>query len=260
MNLVCRRYYVYPEIPGASLMSGNPIVQNILIFQNIAKHPADLIAAALRDEADAVQAAIIARFDGPMAKNILQHYPLDTQKSVLMRMSEGVQVPGDILTEVLQSVLDKLDEFSVPGGAPVDGAEKVADILRQVPGQAGEDLLEALRAKDPNLAGSIKDRMFVYSDIPKLNDTGLAKALIRCDNRLLAMAMKGAPPEIVEKIQSNLSPRRRQLVEEERAQLGPRKKSEVDEKQMELVKFLRGQIEAGGVYMDDGSGGEQWVK
>ena len=101
--------------------------------------------------------------------------------------------------------------------------------------------------------------MFVIADIPKLENSGLAKTLQQYDNRELALALKGVEAPISGKILQNLSARRRALVKEETNDLGPVKRSVVDEAQTEFLRFLRRQLDAGALSLEGDDSGDEWV-
>jgi flagellar motor switch protein FliG len=89
------------------------------------------------------------------------------------------------------------------------------------------------------LAENIRNRMFVFENIVQLEDRYIQKVLRRVDNKTLAMAMKGAAPDITEKIMKNLSQKAAELLKDDIDVLGPVRIRDVEQAQREIVNIIR---------------------
>jgi flagellar motor switch protein FliG len=100
------------------------------------------------------------------------------------------------------------------------------------------------------------DKMFVFDDLPKLDNKAIQAVLKEVASDTLISALKGAQPELKEKILSNMSSRAAETLREDLESRGPMRLSEVEAQQKEILKTVRrladeGQIVVGGGGADD---------
>src|SRR5690606_37549331 len=97
-------------------------------------------------------------------------------------------------------------------------------------------------------AEQVRALMFSFEDLAKLDSRDVQQALHGLDPAQLALAIKGAPAELVEVIMSNMSERNREAVDAERGYLGPVRRSQVEEARAAIVSAVR-VMEAEGTLM-----------
>jgi flagellar motor switch protein FliG len=98
--------------------------------------------------------------------------------------------------------------------------------------------------------------MFTFDDLEKIDDKGIQALLKEVQSESLVIALKGAKPEMREKIFKNMSTRAAEALREDLDSRGPVRVSEVEAEQKELLKVVRrladeGQIILGGGGDDD---------
>jgi flagellar motor switch protein FliG len=112
-------------------------------------------------------------------------------------------------------------------------------------------VIESIRNHDPDLAQKIMDKMFVFDDLIKIDDKGIQMLLKEVASDALIAALKGAQPELKDKILANMSSRAAETLREDLDSRGPMRLSEVEAQQKEVLKIVRrladeGQIVLGG--------------
>jgi flagellar motor switch protein FliG len=112
-------------------------------------------------------------------------------------------------------------------------------------------VIESIRNHDPDLAQKIMDKMFVFDDLIKLDDKSIQMVLKEVASDTLIAALKGAQPELKDKILANMSSRAAETLREDLESRGPMRLSEVEAQQKEVLKIVRrlsdeGQIVLGG--------------
>ena len=75
-----------------------------------------------------------------------------------------------------------------------------------------------------------------------------------------AMALKGASPELKQKILGNMSQRAADMLKEEMDYLGPVKLSAVEQTQQQIVDVVRRLEDSGDISMDAGGPEEQFIQ
>jgi gas vesicle protein len=76
-------------------------------------------------------------------------------------------------------------------------------------------VIESIRNHDPDLAQKIMDKMFVFDDLIKLDDKAIQMVLKEVASDTLIAALKGAQPELKEKILANMSSRAAETLRED---------------------------------------------
>jgi flagellar motor switch protein FliG len=141
--------------------------------------------------------------------------------------------------------------------ANVGGLKAAADILNAMEGSREAELMTAIRSHDDALGGRIEDLMFVFEDLAELDDRGMQTLLREVPSGTLITALKGAEPEIREKIFANMSKRAADMMRDDLEVKGPVRLSEVDAAQKEVLAIARKLSDAGQLSL--ASGGDEFV-
>jgi flagellar motor switch protein FliG len=99
--------------------------------------------------------------------------------------------------------------------------------------------------------------MFTFDDVIKLDDRAMQRVLRDVNKADLALALKGAPDHLKEKVFSNLSERARENLKEEIDILGPQLAKNVYGAQRKIVDVCRSLEESGEIVIA-GSGGDEY--
>lgn len=214
------------------------------------------VAELLRNEHPQIIAAILVHLDYDQSSEVLKHFVERQRHEVMIRIAtlDGIQ-PSALkdLNDVLSKVLaggDKLRKASL------GGVKTAAEIINMMGSSIEAPLLDYIRQSDPELAQKIMDNMFVFDDLLKIDDRGIQTMLKEVQTESLIIALKGATPELREKIFSNMSTRAAETLREDLESRGPVRLSEVEAEQKELLKIVRRLADEGQVVLaiggDDG--------
>ncbi|PZU39116.1 MAG: flagellar motor switch protein FliG, partial [Acidovorax sp.] len=191
------------------------------------------VAELLRNEHPQIVAAILVHLDAEQSSDILMHLTERQRSEVMLRIAtlEGIQPTAlKDLNEVLFKVLaggDKVRKSSL------GGIKAAAEIINLLGSGMDAAVLESIRGYDMDLAQKIMDKMFVFDDIVKLDDRAIQTVLREVASETLVVALKGAQPEVREKILSNMSSRAAEALREDLESRGPMRLSEVEAQQKE---------------------------
>jgi flagellar motor switch protein FliG len=134
------------------------------------------------------------------------------------------------------------------------GVKAAAEIINLMGSGTDGLVLEAIRGHDAELAQKIMDKMFVFDDVAKLDDKSIQTVLREVASETLVVALKGASPELREKILGNMSTRAAEALREDLESRGPMRLSEVEEQQREILKTVRRLADEGQIAL--GAGGD----
>ena len=220
---------------------------------------ASAVAELLRQEHPQVVATILVHLEQEQAGAVLKCFPERARNEVLIRIAslDGVQ------PEAMQDLNDVLSQLLAGGGArpkraSLGGVKTAAEIINLLSTPVETSALDFIREADAELAQQIQDNMFTFDDLMRLDDKGIQALLKEVQSDSLVVALKGATPELRDRIFKNMSSRAAETLKEDLDSRGPVRLSEVENEQKELLKVVRRLAEEGQLVLSSG-GGDDFV-
>ncbi|GAB2533108.1 flagellar motor switch protein FliG [Rhodanobacter koreensis] len=216
------------------------------------------IAEMIHQEHPQIIALVLAHLDADQAAEVIGYLPPRVRSDAVMRIATLDGVQPHALNE-----LDEIMERQFSGNtkklksANVGGLKAAADILNAMDSSREAELMTAIRGQDEALGGRIEDLMFVFEDLADLDDRGMQTLLREVPSGTLVTALKGAEPEVREKIFANMSKRAADMMRDDLEVKGPVRLSDVDAAQKEVLATARKLADAGQLNLS--SGGEEFV-
>ena len=216
-------------------------------------------ADMIQNEHPQIIATILVHLEFDQAGEILKHFTDRLRNDVLLRIAtlDGVQPVA--LRELNEALTRMLAGASTVKKTAMGGVRHAADILNFVGSAAETAILDNVREYDPDLAQKILDEMFVFENLMELDDRGIQTLLREVQSDSLVIALKGAPPEMREKIFKNMSQRAAEMLREDLESRGPVRLSEVEAEQKEILKTARRLAEEGQIALSSGGGDDAFV-
>lgn len=215
-------------------------------------------ADLIKNEHPQIIATILVHLEFDHAGEILKHFSERLRNDVLLRIAtlDGVQ-PGALkeLNEALTRVLSGSTQLKKTA---IGGVRHAAEILNFVGSSAETAILDNVREYDPDLAQRILDEMFVFDNLMDVDDRGIQTILREVQSDQLIIALKGANPDMREKVFKNMSQRAAESLREDLDSKGPVRLSEVESAQKEILKVARRLAEEGQIVIG-GKGGDDFV-
>ena len=119
------------------------------------------------------------------------------------------------------------------------GFKSVADVMNRLEPMAAKTILETIEHDDPKTAISIRNLMFTFEDLLGVADVYVREWVGSMDKKTLAVALKGASPDLKNHIFRAMSSRAVDMLKEDMEVLGPVRSKEVTQAQQEAVALLR---------------------
>ena len=212
------------------------------------------VSELLRNEHPQIVAAILVHLDPEQAASVLKQFGERQRNEVLARIAtlDGIQ-PSALrdLNSVMSKVLSGGDRQRK---ASLGGVKPAAEILNLLGSSVETSVLDYLRETDNDLAQKIMDKMFTFDDLEKLDDKGIQTLMKEVQSESLVIALKGATPEMREKIFKNMSTRAAETLREDLDSRGPVRVAEVEAEQKEMLKIVRRLADEGQITLGDGGG------
>jgi flagellar motor switch protein FliG len=189
---------------------------------------------------------ILAHMDPTSAADTLSYFSDDLRAEVLIRMANLGDISPAIIKRVsaiLESKLEALTTYKVEVG----GTRFVAEIFNRLGQKSAKNTLAHIEQVNDGLANQIKEMMFTFDDISKLDKTAIVEILKEADKNDLMVALKGANEELKQKFLENMSSRAAEAFTEELQFLGPVKVKDVEAAQRRVIEIVQKLAEEGKV-------------
>jgi flagellar motor switch protein FliG len=203
-------------------------------------------------------ALILAHLNATQAGELIASLPEDLRAEVCMRMANLQEISPEVVRRISLILEQKLEALGSFATEAYGGVRAVAELFNRMDRNTGRTVLEKIEADNPQLAGSIRDLMFVFDDILLIDDIGVTEILKRADKKVLTVALKGTSDELRNQFFRNMSSRAVEMMKEEMDFMGPIKLRDVEKAQHEIVEIVR-QLEEEGVITIGGGGGDDYV-
>ena len=216
------------------------------------------VAELVRQEHPQIISIVLAYLDPDQAAEVLSQFPDWLRADVIMRIATLDGIQPSALHE-LDEVIEK--SFAGKNGVMrtslIGGVKSAANIMNFMDTSQESAVIEQIRKVDDGLGNKIQDLMFVFNDLLEVDDRGMQEVLRAVPGERLLLAMKGAEPELKEKIFKNMSQRAAEMLRDDLEAKGPVRLSEVEAAQKEILTLVRKMADAGTVQL--GGKGEAFV-
>ncbi|WP_027338688.1 flagellar motor switch protein FliG [Halonatronum saccharophilum] len=221
-------------------------------FDQLRKTDPSQILNFIQNEHPQTIALILAYLDSEQSALILSALPYDKQTEVAKRIATMERTTPDIIKEVERVLEQKLSSLMTNEYTVAGGIDSIVDILNLADRATEKKILEDLDEGDPELAETIRQKMFVFEDITLLADRDIQILLRQVDTDDLSLALKTVSDEVADKIFNNQSKRAAEMLKEDIEFLGPVRISDVEEAQQKIVNEIRKLEDAGEIIVNRG--------
>ncbi len=227
-------------------------------FESLQRADPQQVAKFIQGEHPQTIALVLSHLNSSSAAGMLMALPAEIRSDVASRMASLDQISPEIvgrIAGILDQKLKSLGQFSREsyGGIPA-----VAEMFNRLESNAGQELLDQMNEKDPELCEAIRNLMFVFEDLLLIDSMGMREILSRVDKKTMTVALKGTSDKLREHFFGNMSERGSSMLKEDMEALGPIKIRDVEAAQQQIIGIVRA-LEAEGVISLKGAVGEQYV-
>lgn len=185
-------------------------------------------------------ALILAHLDSQQAAEILDNLSPELQPEIVKRMATLQSVPQefiDDMTKVLESEI--VSGGRISGEQYFVGINMAAELLNQMNRMAESSILEAIDNDNPELANEIRNLMFTFDDVLKLDDKSMREILQEVSGEDLARSIKVLEADVREKIFKNMSKRAAEMLMEDIELMPPTRVSEIEMSQRTIIDVAK---------------------
>jgi len=219
-------------------------MENTQSFGYLSQIKPQQLADFIVNEHPQTVALILAHMDPTSAAETISFFPDELKSEVTIRMANLGDISPSVVkrvSAVLENKLESLTSYKVEVGGP----RAVAEILNRLGQKASKSTIAYIEQTDEELANTIKEMMFTFEDIMKLDSTAIREILKVADKKDLMVALKGAAEELRDKFLENMSQRAQEAFLEEMSFLGAVRVKDVEETQRRIVDEVQKLSEQG---------------
>ncbi len=135
----------------------------------------------------------------------------------------------------------------------------MAEVFNAFDRQTEGRFLTALDEVNREAAKRIRELMFTFEDLGKLDAAAVQTLMRQVDKDALARALKGASEEIRTFFLGNMSTRAAKMLQDDMSAMGPVRLKDVDEAQMKMVNLAKDLADKGEIVIAKGNSEDELV-
>lgn len=205
----------------------------------------------VRNEHPQTIALILSQLLPEESSMVLVSLPEHLQLEVISRMANLENVSPEMLRDVAH-VLESEIKTAQTATRKFGGVKAISDMLNNMDRQKSSEIISRIEENDPEMAEEIRQNMFIFEDLMKVDDRGIQEILKEISSDILARAMKTASDTIREKILKNMSERAATMLREDIEDLGPTRLADIEKAQNEIVKVAMKLADDGKIFVAGG--------
>nr|WP_246473107.1 flagellar motor switch protein FliG [Pelagibacterium limicola] len=229
------------------------------IWEKLSNVSEDILASYLKNEYPQTIAVVLTKISPDHASRVLMVLPEELAMDVVQRMLSIDPVQKEIL-EKIESTLRTEFMSTLSHTQRRDSHEQMADIFNAFDRQTEARFMTALEEINRESAERIKNLMFTFDDLTRLESAAIQTLLQNFDKKELALAMKGASDSAKEFFFANMSARAANMMRDDMDSMGAVRLKDVDEAQGRLVNTAKDLAARGEIVINKGKADEEMVQ
>ena len=197
------------------------------------------LARLLEGEHPQTIALVLGHLEPKQAAALLTHLPRATRAESVRRLANLRQFSPAIAERIASSVYRRLRSAGEVNKRTYSGFQNVAALMNTVDSETSREILETIEYQDEKLATSIREQMFTFEDFGRVDDAALREIASTVDKKVLAIALKGAQPDLRDRFFKTMSSRAIDMMKEDMEALGPVRGKDVLKAHGEMVATAR---------------------
>ncbi|WP_264049155.1 flagellar motor switch protein FliG [Methylobacterium flocculans] len=249
---------IFPSDQVSAIMAEIKGASGKRVWASLTQIDPEILASFLRNEYPQTVAVVLSKVRSDYAAKVLTILPEEFAIDVLNRMLRMETVQKEALRHIEETLRVEFVS-TIAQTTRRDAHELMADVFNAFDRQTEGRFLTALDQANRGSAKKIRQLMFTFEDLLKL-DAGSVQTLLRkVDNETLCRALKGADDRVRGFFLRNMSTRAAKNITDEMGSLGPIRLKDVDEAQAKMTELAKELAEKGEIMIAKSSGEEELV-
>ena len=210
------------------------------------------LANFIRNEHPQTISLILAHLDPKKCGETIKNLPEGLHTEIMLRIANLDAVAPEIIDEIDDVLRTEIQAMGSISTQKIGGVEPIAEMLNLLDKATEEQILDNLEERDPDLAEQIRQLMFVFDDLVKVDDRGIQELIKNVNNDKWKIALKTSSEAVRELVFKNMSSRAAEMLKEDMEAMAAVKLSDVETAQYEIVQIARRLEEEGKIVIASG--------
>lgn len=208
------------------------------MWEKLSNVQENVLANYLKNEYPQTVALVLSKISADHSARVLGNLPEDFALEVVNRMLRMEAVQKEVLEKVEQTLrVEFMSNLSHT--TRQDSHELMAEIFNNFDRQTEARFITALEEENREAAERIKNLMFTFDDLSKLDAASVQTLLRTVEKDQLSIALKGANETIREFFFGNMSSRASKMMRDDMDAMGAVRLRDVDEAQAAMVNVAK---------------------
>lgn len=216
-------------------------------FEFLNEIDSQILQNLLSNEAPQTIAVTLAYIQPKKAAEVLKLFPEELQSKIALKLASTTKTHPEAVLEIARILKKKYETRDKSELTEAGGTQALANILNHMDKTGEDNILKELNDKAPELAGQVKEKLYVFEDILNLDSKEMRTLLGKLGgNDLLIFALRGADEEVKRHFFSAMSQNRASDVIEEMDAMGKTTLKEIMTARNKIL-FIARELEEDGI-------------
>ncbi|AMW35350.1 flagellar motor switch protein FliG [Haematospirillum jordaniae] len=217
-----------------------------------------VLANYLKNEYPQTVAVVLSKIKADHGARVLGLLPEPFALEVIMRMLHMEAIQKEVLDGVEKTLRTEFMS-NLARTQRRDAHEMMADIFNNLDRNTEARFMGALEERNRESAEKIKQLMFTFEDLNRLDAAGVQTLLRHVEKDKLALSLKGASDGLKDLFFKNMSERAGKMLRDDMDAMGPVRLREVDEAQNIIVVLAKELANSGQIVISEGKEDDELV-
>ena len=221
-------------------------------FEFIQKTDSKNLYAVLQYERPQTIALVLSYADSDLSAAVIGELPEDKRIKVVEAIAQMESASPDAIKLVESQLRRKFDNILTTDYTTIGGVDYIADVMNHMDRSNEKFIFDEMGKVNPELAETIRKKMFVFEDILGMDDRSIQRFIRECDMKDVVYALKNASPEMSALFYRNMSKRMAETIQSDLEVTVNVRLRDVEEAQQRIVNLIRRLDEAGELIISKG--------
>ena len=221
-------------------------------FDFIEKADVKNLFSILQHERAQTIALVLSYVESDKAASVIAELPETKRIQVVKSIAMMDSASPDAIKIVEQQLRSRFDNILTTDFTSIGGIDYIADVMNHMDRSNEKFIFDEMGKDDPELADTIRKKMFVFEDILTMDNRSIQRFIRDCDMKDVVYSLKGAGEEILAAFYSNMSSRMAEQVRSDLEVTVNVKLRDVEEAQSRIVGVIRKLEEEGELVINKG--------
>ena len=221
-------------------------------FEFIRKTDSKNLYSMLQHERPQTIALILSYTDSEQAAQVIAELPEDKKIPVVECIARMESASPEAIKLVESQLRHKFDNILTTDYTVIGGVDYIADVMNHMDRSNEKAIFDEMGKDDPELADTIRKKMFVFEDILTMDDRSIQRFIRDCDMKDIVYALKNATEEMSDLFYRNMSSRMAETIQSDLEITVNVRLRDIEEAQQHIVNTIRRLEEAGELIINKG--------